>query len=76
MRSAVDCLKRAEECRRLAKVYSKPELAETWDLLAKQRQERLRWKITALADRCRNVLSLSEIAPKDSAEVHSHENAA
>lgn len=75
MPTAVDCAQRAEECRRLAQLYSRPEdwaafleMAETWDLLARQRQERSRWKTIALADRFRDVLFLSEIAPTESAK--------
>jgi hypothetical protein len=46
MRTATDCLSRAEECRRLAKHAARAEdwghfseMAQTWELLAKQRQE-------------------------------------
>jgi len=45
MRTSTDCTIRAEECRRLAKLAARPEdwghfleMAETWDLLAKQRK--------------------------------------
>ena len=45
MRTATDCTHRAEECRRLAKLAVRPEdfghlleMAETWELLAKQRR--------------------------------------
>ena len=45
MRTAPDCTHRAEECRRLAKLAVRPEdfghlleMAETWELLAKQRR--------------------------------------
>src|SRR6516164_3220220 len=44
VRTATDCIHRADECRRLAKLAVKPEdfghlleMAETWELLAKQR---------------------------------------
>ena len=45
MRIATDCTHRAEECRRLAKLVAAkpeawrrfPEMAETWEMLAKQR---------------------------------------
>jgi NTP pyrophosphatase (non-canonical NTP hydrolase) len=67
MRTAAECLNQAEECRRLAKLHNKTEdwaafleMAESWEILAKQRQERLRSKTTALADRFRDVLSLSD----------------
>jgi hypothetical protein len=46
MRNAIDCTNRAEECRRLAELAVKAEdfahfseMAETWELLAKQRNE-------------------------------------
>ena len=45
MRTSTDCTSRAEECRRLAKLAVKAddfghflEMAETWELLAKQRK--------------------------------------
>ena len=45
VRTATDCIHRADECRRLAKLAVKPEdfghlleMAETWELLAKQRR--------------------------------------
>jgi hypothetical protein len=45
MRTASDCTRRAEECRRLAELAAKPEdfghfleMAEAWELLAKQRR--------------------------------------
>ncbi len=45
MRTATDCTHRAEECRRLVRLAIKPEdfghfleMAETWELLAKQRK--------------------------------------
>jgi hypothetical protein len=48
MRTATDCTNRAEECRRLAKLAVKAEdfahfseMAETWELLAKQRHDKL-----------------------------------
>jgi DNA anti-recombination protein RmuC len=49
MGAAVDYAARAEECRRLAKVYTRPEdwahfieMAETWEMLLKQQQEKLK----------------------------------
>jgi len=51
-------------------------MAQTWDMLARQKQERLRWKTAALADRFRNVLFLSDIAPKAPAEADNNEKAA
>lgn len=82
MLTAAHYAQRAEECRRLAKLCKRPEdweafleMAQTWDMLAEQRQERSRWKTIALADRFRSVLFLSEIASKKSAKVHSRENA-
>ena len=72
MRTVAECKERAEECRRLAHLGVNrrdwghlEEMARTWDLLAKHKQEKLRWKTAAIADRCRNVLSLSDIAPKE-----------
>ena len=48
MRTVADCVKRAEECRRLANLYTKTqhcaafeEMAATWELLAKQRDDKL-----------------------------------
>lgn len=71
MRGAVDYLERAEECRRLAKLCKRPEewghfleMGETWEMLLRHQQERSRWKTIALADRFRNVLFLSDTAPK------------
>jgi hypothetical protein len=66
MRTAVECLERAQECRRLSKLCSKPEawahfleMAQTWDMLATQRQERLlRGETSAL------VLLLTKSAPE------------
>jgi hypothetical protein len=67
MRSAVDYAKRAEECRRLAKLAPRPEdwghfleMAETWEMLLKHQQERVRQQTVALADQFRNVLFLSD----------------
>jgi len=75
--------RRAEECRRLANLGADrrdwghfEEMAQTWDMLARQKQERLRWKTAALADRFRNVLFLSDIAPKAPAEADNNEKAA
>jgi hypothetical protein len=68
-----DYKQRAEECRRLAKLAPRAEdwkhfleMAETWDLLLRQQQERLRSQTIALADRFRNVLFLSDIAANPS----------
>ena len=48
MRTSTDCTSRADECCRLAKLAAKPEdwqhfieMAATWDLLAKQRSDKL-----------------------------------
>jgi hypothetical protein len=45
MRTSTDCISRADECRRLAKLAAQPgdwqhflEMATTWDMLAKQRK--------------------------------------
>jgi len=83
MRTVAECKERAEECRRLANLGADrrdwghfEEMAQTWDMLARQKQERLRWKTAALADRFRNVLFLSDIAPKAPAEADNNEKAA
>jgi hypothetical protein len=83
MRTAVDYAERAEECRRLAKLYTRPqdwehflEMAETWDMLFRQEQERSRLQAIALADRCRKVLFLSDVAPQKPAEADNNEKAA
>ena len=83
MRTESECAKRAEECRRLAILGADrrdwghfEEMAQTWDMLARQKQEKLRWKTAALADRFRNVLSLSDIAPKRPAEADNNRKAA
>src|SRR5262249_24847008 len=47
---------------------------QTWDMLAKQKQETLRLKTAALGDRFRDVLFLSVPAAKTAA-IHSHEKA-
>jgi hypothetical protein len=62
MRSASDCVRRAEECRRLAKLAPRAEdwghfleMAETWDPLAKQRHEENQFAdALALADAIAN----------------------
>jgi hypothetical protein len=71
VRTVAECKERAEECRRLAMLGADrrdwghfEEMTQTWDMLARQKQEKLRWKTAALADQFRNVLSLSHIAPK------------
>jgi hypothetical protein len=83
MRTAVDYAEHAEECRRLAKLAPKAEdwghfleMAETWQMLLKYQQERSRWQTIALADRFRNVLFLSDAAPKGPAEADNNEKAA
>jgi hypothetical protein len=70
MRTAIECSSHAEECRRLAKDSPRAEdwghfleMAETWELLSKHRQDRARRQTIALADRFRNVLFLSDPAP-------------
>ncbi len=75
MRTAVDYAKRAEECRRLAKLAPRAEdwghfleMAETWEMLLKYRQEKARWQTIALADRFRNVLFLSDAAAQTPAK--------
>jgi hypothetical protein len=82
MRTAVDYAKRADECRRLAKLAPRAEdwghfleMAETWEMLLKHQQERSRLQTIALGDRFRNVLFLSDIAPKR-AEADDNEKAA
>ena len=72
MRTVAECKERAEECRRLAHLGVNQrdwghleEMAGTWDLLAKHKQENLLRRTAATADWCRNVLSLSDIAPKE-----------
>jgi hypothetical protein len=79
----VDYAQRAAECRRLASECTKPEawghfleMAETWDMLLRHQQERSRWQTIALADRFRNVLFLSDIAPKNPTEADNNEKAA
>jgi hypothetical protein len=86
MRTTVDYAERAEECRRLTKLYTRPEdwahfseMAETWEMLLKHQQERAeraRLKTIALADRFRNVLLLSDIGPKMPVETDNKERAA
>ena len=83
MRTVAECKERAEECRRLANLEVAPhvwghfeEMAQTWDMLVRHKQEKLRWKTTALADRFRNVLSLSDIAPESLTEADNNEEAA
>ena len=53
MRTVADYKKRAEECRRLAKLSSKPEdwqhfleMSETWKMLAKHCEGDLEWRKT------------------------------
>jgi hypothetical protein len=47
MRTATECTERAEECRKLAELASKPkdwahfsEMAETWEQMAKRRKQK------------------------------------
>jgi hypothetical protein len=81
MRTATDCTRRAEQCRELAKSAAKPEdwthfleMAQTWELLAKQRQneESELAKTLALAE------SIANPRPPKSEPValHNHEEAA
>jgi hypothetical protein len=81
MHTVAECKERAEECRRLAGLGTDrrdwghfEEMAQTWDMLAKQKQETLRLKTAALGDRFRDVLFLSVPAAKTAA-IHSHEKA-
>ncbi len=83
MWTAVDYAERAAECRRLAAQYTKAEhwahfleMAETWEMLLGHQQERSRGQTIALADRFRNVLFLSDTAPKSPAEADNNEKAA
>jgi hypothetical protein len=83
MRTAVDYSERAEECRRLAKECNRPEdwgafleMAESWEMLLRHQQERSRLQTIALADRFRNVLLLSDIAPKEPMETGNNKKAA
>jgi hypothetical protein len=57
MRAVADYKKRAEECRQLAKLTAKPEdwqhfpeMAETWEMLAKHREIDLEWEKRRAAD--------------------------
>lgn len=57
MRAVADYKKRAEECRKLAKLTAKPEdwqhfleMAETWEMLAKHREIDLHWEKRRAAD--------------------------
>jgi hypothetical protein len=66
----------------VATQYTKPEhwghfleMAETWEMLLRHQQERSQQTI-ALADRFRNVLFLSDIAPKRPPEADNDEKAA
>lgn len=75
MRTAVNYSERAEECRRLAKLYTQPEdwahfleMAETWEALLNHHQEKSRSQTIALADRIRNVLFLPEDRSKETDE--------
>ena len=75
MRTVTECKERAEDCRRLAILGADrrdwghfEEMAQTWDMLARQKQEKLRSKTAALADRFRNIFSLPDIAEADNNE--------
>ena len=83
MATAVDYAERAAECRRLAAQYTRSEdwghfleMAETWETLLNHQRERLRLQTIALADRFRNVLFLSDTAPKGPAGTDNNEKAA
>lgn len=84
MRATVDYAKHADECRRLAKLAPRPEdwghfleMAETWEMLHKHQQEKVRQQSVALADRFRNVLFLSdELAVNEPAKENNVEVAA
>ena len=61
MRTSIDCISRAEECRRLVKLAAKPEdwqhfieMAATWDILAKQRTSDKLAETWALAEAIAN----------------------
>lgn len=76
MYTAVNYPKRAEECRRLAKLCARPqdrrhflEMAETWEMLVKHEQDRSRSQTIALADRMRGVLFLSEDRSQETDEM-------
>jgi hypothetical protein len=65
MRTSTDCTSRAEECRRLAKLATNPEdwqhfieMAETWDMLAKQRPSDKLAETWALAEALANSRNL------------------
>jgi hypothetical protein len=80
MRTAVDYAKRAEECRWLAKLAPRPEdwghfleMAETWEMLLKHQQERLRQQTIALADRFRSVLFPSDLRRLPTLALSRHE---
>jgi hypothetical protein len=82
MGRAVDYVQRAGECRRFAGQYPNPEdwghfleMVETWEMLFKHQQEGSRRQTIALADRFRNALSLSDVAPSPAAD-DNNENAA
>jgi hypothetical protein len=82
MRAAVDYVKRAKECHRLAKLSPRQddwghflEMAKSWEMLLKHQRERVRQQTIALADRFRNVLFLSEVAANEPAEENNNEKA-
>ena len=65
MRASTDCTSRAEECRRVGKLAAKPEdwqhfleMAETWDILTKQRSSDKLAETWALADAIANGRNL------------------
>jgi hypothetical protein len=80
MRTAIDCKHRAEECRKLAKLGGGPEdwahfleMAQTWELLAKQRQQENRLAETvALAE----IIANSRGLKFESGPVPRHKKAA
>ena len=65
MHTSIDCISRAEECRRLARLAAKAEdwqhfieMAATWDMLAKQRPSDKLAETWALADAIANSRNL------------------
>jgi hypothetical protein len=83
MRVLIDYVERVAECRRLAKLYTRPEhwghfleMAETWEILLKHQQETSRRQTIALADRFRKVLYLSDIAAEEAAKDNNNESTA
>jgi hypothetical protein len=65
MRTSTDCTRRADDCRRLARLAAKPEdkqhfveMAATWDMLAKQRPSDELAETLALAEAIANSRNL------------------